>query len=225
MPRVKQIIDKFSKFFVIFLVIFVWIIENGSLIEKSLKVPLGAFAEEIATSTNTTTTSTIEFVTSTTTNTTTTSSITETPQTEELIEEGGAPEEIIQPQELPQLQLPPLKERKLDKEIKIAKNAKHSCSAKNFKIDLTGIDKTIVEFILEGVRSDSENIEIGSLPLGIDITFLNNGDYTYVPGKGDNVFVLQIKNQPGSQKGNFSIPIIYTSGDSTTICQINVINF
>jgi hypothetical protein len=36
---------------------------------------------------------------------------------------------------------------------------------------------------------------------------------------------LEIVNQPGSQKGNFSIPIIYTSSNSTTVCQINVINF
>jgi len=62
------------------------------------------------------------------------------------------------------------------------------------------------------------------LPDGIDITFLNNADYFLSPSKSDNAAVVQITNQPDSQKGNFSIPIIYQSGNSTTICQINIIN-
>jgi hypothetical protein len=120
---------------------------------------------------------------------------------------------------------PLLKERKLEKEIHIDAGARHSCIAKNFSLNLSGRERDIVEIEFTGMRSDLESLEIGSLPLGIDITFLNNADYSWSPAKSDSKAVLQIVNQPGSQKGNFSIPIIYTSGNSTTVCQINIINF
>lgn len=120
---------------------------------------------------------------------------------------------------------PPLKERKLEKKIQIDKNAFHSCAVNNFTIDISGQKQLTVELRLEGMRSDFEHLEIGSLPLGIDITFLSNADYNWQPQKDQEATVLQIINQEGSQKGNFSIPIIYQSGNSTTICQINVINF
>lgn len=143
------------------------------------------------------------------------------PAEEEEITPPGPPEQAAPPLPPP----PPLKERKLDKQVHFDKEARHSCVLKNFTINISGHDKTILEFKLEGARSDFENLEIGSLPLGIDITFLNNAGYSWRPQKNDNIAVLQITNQAGSQKGNFNIPIIYQSGDSTTACQVNVINF
>jgi len=147
---------------------------------------------------------------------------TEEPPEEEFIEES-VPQPEPQPESTPPT--PPLKERKLTKEIHIDAGARHSCAAKNFSLNLFGVNQAIMELEFTGMRSDLENLEIGSLPLGIDITFLNNADYSWSPSKSDSGAVLQIINQPGSQKGNFSIPIIYTSGNSTTVCQINVINF
>lgn len=145
---------------------------------------------------------------------------------EEFIEETlPQPEPQPAPQSNPVPYLPLLKERKFTKMVRLNKDARHSCAAKSFTVDLSGRESVISELELSGTRSDFENIEIGSLPLGIDITFLSNADYTYAPPRNDNSVVLQIVNQPGSQKGNFSIPIIYTSDNSTTICQINVINF
>jgi hypothetical protein len=155
-------------------------------------------------------------------------------QAEELASQSEiVPEEesVDKPEPQPELQpestppTPPLKERKLTKEIHIDIGARHSCAAKNFNVNLSGKNQAVVELEFTGMRSDSENLEIGSLPLGIDVTFLNNGDYSWSPSKSDSSAILQIVNQPGSQKGNFSIPIIYTSGNSTTICQINIINF
>mgnify|MGYP001605653775 CR=1 FL=1 len=139
--------------------------------------------------------------------------------------EEELPEEAPPPSEPPQPQLPPLKEYKYQKEVRIDKSARHSCVAKSFTADVSGRESIILELELRGARSDFENIEIGSLPAGIDITFLDNANYEYQPKRSDSGAVLQITNQSGSQKGNFSIPIIYISGNSTTICQINIINF
>jgi len=141
---------------------------------------------------------------------------------EELIEEEPPQPE---PQSDPAPQPLSLKKRKIEKEIHIDKNARHSCAVKGFTVNISGHGSVISELELNGERGDSENIEIGSLPLGVDITFLNNADYVYSPSRNEGSTVLQINNQSGSQKGNFSIVIIYTSGNSTTICQINVINF
>jgi len=143
---------------------------------------------------------------------------------EVLYEEMIAVDEDIVISEPLNPQLPPIRERRFDKKVRIAKDARHSCAAKNFRIDISGQSQTIAEFTLDGDRSDIEAIKIGSLPLGIDITFLNNADHEYSPARKDDVFVLQIINQLGSQKGDFNIPILYTSGNETMICQLNVIN-
>ncbi len=119
---------------------------------------------------------------------------------------------------------PPLKEHKLEKQIILDENAQPGCQATNFTIDISNKNSAIVELDLNGKRDSFEDLEIGSLPLGIDIIFLNNADYSWSPSKSDNTAVLQITNQDGSQKGSFSIPIIYTKGNSTTICQINIVN-
>jgi hypothetical protein len=141
---------------------------------------------------------------------------------EEIIEEDYT--EITGRDEPLQPQPPPLKERRPQKPVRFDKNARHSCAANNFTVNISGQSLAIAELKLEGGRSDIENLEIGSLPLGIDITFLNNSDYEYRPQISDNAAVLQIINQPGSQKGDFNIPIIFKSGNLTTICQINTIN-
>jgi hypothetical protein len=122
---------------------------------------------------------------------------------------------------------PILKERKLDKKIKISKESEYSCSARNFQVDFSsGPNERIVELELEGKKPKNAVLEIGSLPLGIDITFLNNANYEWNVSQGENIAVLQIIKQAFSQKGNFNIPIIYTDKDSgeSVICQINVIN-
>jgi hypothetical protein len=118
-----------------------------------------------------------------------------------------------------------LKERKYSKTFTLDQKANHFCAPKNFSLNLSGQEKAITELELGGKRIDAAMIEIGSLPPGIDITFLASGDYVWRPLQDENTAILYITNQPGSQKGNFSIPIIYTSGNSTTVCQINVINF
>lgn len=120
-----------------------------------------------------------------------------------------------------------LKERKLQKHIEVDPKATHSCRVEPFAIDISNNPSALVKITLARTRGEGqpEEIEIGSLPLGIDMVFANNKDYIYQPQAYETTLDLEITNQPGSQKGNFNIAIIYTSGNSTTMCQINVINF
>jgi hypothetical protein len=211
---------KFIKITIIFLIITAWIFSGWPAISLQ--------AQE---ATSTTTLDSTETSTPETTNSTPEVS---PPPIEEPASQikGSQEEEFVnelasQPeQELESLLSPQklIKERKFERLVHFDKNPQHACIAKNFNVDLSGNNQSVVELEFTGMRSDSENLEIGSLPLGIDIVFLNNAAYEYQPQKSDSGAVLQITNQPGSQKGNFSIPIIYTSGNSTTVCQINVIN-
>jgi len=76
-------------------------------------------------------------------------------------------------------------------------------------------------------KSGIYEVEIGSLPTGIDIRFLKNNDYQYSPTALETVVDIIIANQTGSSRGDFNIPIIYSkkdTPDSSMICQINIIN-
>ncbi len=200
----------------IFVLIFAWIY-NFPLPDSAFWKNLGGqnwsavFAEEATTSTST---STNEIITQ--------------PQ----IDEGIAPEEIA-PEEiapLPEpapLPKPPFKERMLNKNFRFARDAAHRCNVETFKIDISGRLSAQARIMLSGKKIQSGEIEIGSLPIGIDIQFSQNENYLHGVSQNDNAFDLEIDNQEGSQKGNFNIPILYTNEETnqTIICQINIINF
>jgi hypothetical protein len=184
-----------------------------------------------STSTNTTTNQINTTATSTIQTTSTFSSsenLTEETTIEETTEEEQA--EISQPElipeEPPQPPPPPLKQRKIEKEVKIDFSAPYICKAKNFSIDISNKNQAIIEIELLGTKPQNSTLEIGNLPLGIDITFLNTANYTWNPLPNEITAVLQITNQPGSQKGNFNIVILYTdnSTQKSSICQVNIIN-
>ncbi|MEO0228249.1 MAG: hypothetical protein ABIL70_09405, partial [candidate division WOR-3 bacterium] len=119
----------------------------------------------------------------------------------------------------------PKKRRQIEKNIRPDKNAKHSCKIKDFHINpLTKGHEATTELLLSGNLSGKQIIEIGSLPVGIDVLFQKNNDYIYTPVEGENRIALNIVIYPDAQKGNFSIPIIYKSGNSTTVCQLNINN-
>ena len=123
----------------------------------------------------------------------------------------------------------PLKVRSLHKNVVLDEKATHSCRAEPFRLDISGKSYLATTLILQNSgKQEPEEIEIGSLPIGIDITFSKNKDYIYRPQTGETALDLEITSEPGSQKGSFGIPIIYTKkgvSDSTTVCQINVVNF
>jgi hypothetical protein len=151
------------------------------------------------------------------------------PAEEEILtEEEGLPEEIVYlPPERILSPMAPLIERMLDRDFEIAEGAEHYCDAEIFKIDISGRASVPVRILLGGERIKSGEIEIGSLPLGIDILFSQNRDHLRGVSERDSALDLEIINQEGSQKGNFSIPIIFTDKErnQTTVCQMNIINF
>jgi hypothetical protein len=113
----------------------------------------------------------------------------------------------------------PLKIRKIEKMINIKNPDNLSCSADQFSINIKEEETKFVNFKLSG--QGTKNLEIGSLPAGIDIVFAENNDYQISTNK--DIVQLKIYRQRASERGNFSIPIIFNSKSSTIICQINII--
>ena len=122
---------------------------------------------------------------------------------------------------------PRLSVREFKKRVVPDSRAFHSCEAEIFRIDISGKSSAKARIMLERDSDAPYKVEIGGVPHGINITFSKNSGYRYTQGAGDRSLELAIINQPGSQKGNFSVPIIYTQKgvkDSPVICQINIVN-
>jgi hypothetical protein len=192
--------NKFLKTSIVFLLVFSWIFSEGVEIWQKPKVASAQLTEEEQSSEN-------------------------SDELDEEVNEEGSSLSVPVIEELQVVQPEPLKERRVEKIVNLDKTATHKCNAEPFRIDISNRQMAFVHILLEkGKIQGSEEIEIGSLPIGIDLLFSKNKDYLYQPQIDESSLDIEITNQPGSQKGNFSIPIIYTSGNSTTICQINIIN-
>jgi|GEM_PF-3101506 len=138
-----------------------------------------------------------------------------------LVEESLQP--IIEPVPLP----PRLSVRNFTKEIIIDPNAAHYCEASPFAIDVSGRHSFSTKIMLQKSPEEDYELEIGSLPEGVDMKFSRNDDYVYEPDSDENTVSLRIRNEEGSRVGNFTVPIIFTQRakeDSSTICQINIVN-
>lgn len=155
-------------------------------------------------------------------------SVTELPLDE--VEEVGLENQSFVSEELPPVA--PLPVRNVPIEIEVDTDATHSCTFDPFTIT-TGKRSSFVTYLAVhefGEASEAEyQLEIGSLPEGIDITFAANSDYVYRPRSGETEIKLNITNVKGSRKGNFSISVIYTketedTPDSVTLCQMNIVN-
>lgn len=124
-------------------------------------------------------------------------------------------------------QLPPLSVRKYTKEIVIDGGASHSCEAEVFRVDVSGKYSESARIIFSQNIYESYEMEIGGLPNGIDMQFDKTADYVYKPNLKDELVDITITVQSRAQKGDFTVPIIYTQKgieDSSVICQINVVN-
>lgn len=136
-------------------------------------------------------------------------------------------EESLQPI-IESVPLPPrLLVRNFTKEIIIDPNATHYCEAEPFSIDVSGRSYFSTKIMLKKSQNEDYELEIGSLPEGIDVKFSKNGDYLYDLDSDENIVSLRIHNEEGSRIGNFTIPVIFTKKgkeDLSTICQINIVN-
>jgi hypothetical protein len=156
---------------------------------------------------------------------------TSTETVEEVIEETEAQEEQNEEEAQPIIPyIPPrptLSVRNFKKNILIDPAAAHSCEAETFRIDIS--DGAPAQANIRFFRDTDERyeMEIGGLPDGIDVSFERDGLYRHTQGPEDRYLALRVAKQAGAQKGNFSIPIIYTrkgNKDSSVICQINIVN-
>jgi hypothetical protein len=142
-------------------------------------------------------------------------------------EEAVPDEPLVQYVEPQVPSTPPLSVRKYAKEIVFDNETPHSCAAETFRVDVSGKDSARARIILFKGADVAHEVEIGGLPNGIDVRFEKTHTYTYQPGSGEMAVDLIVERDARAQKGNFTVPIIYTPQglpNSSTICQINVIN-
>lgn len=114
----------------------------------------------------------------------------------------------------------PLKTRKIEKQIELKNPDNISCNFNPFSLQINEEETKLVNLNLS-TPPGKKILEIGSLPDGIDMTFVENNSYE-IQTNSDKV-QLKIYRQKGSARGNFSLPIILSSANSNIICQINVI--
>jgi len=119
---------------------------------------------------------------------------------------------------------------KTKKEVKVQSNqniqTQQNCSVEPFNIEIKPNEsKTAVIKLKKNTQLEGEKLMIGNLPQGIYIFFAKNNDYETDVSPDEKELTLTIAAVPNAQTGSFSIPIIYQNGNSTTICQINIINF
>ncbi len=155
----------------------------------------------------------------------------EEPLAEEIVQELLPEEPVIEEpilEEIPREDtIPTLSVRRFEKPIFLDKEALHSCEADNFRLDVSDKQRISGKILLNKNSDIAYEVEVGSLPDGIDIRFSDNREYLYQPGSSENVLEFDIVRQDGAQKGDFTIPFIYTQkglGDSSVICQFNIVN-
>lgn len=155
----------------------------------------------------------------------------EEPLVEEIIEEPlieePLPEEPLIEELVREDTIPALTVRRFEKPIFLDKEALHSCEAQLFRLDISDQQHGTGRVLLNASSDISYEIEVGSLPDGIDIRFSENNKYLYQLGSTENFLEFDIIKQEGAQKGDFTVPFIYTQkglGDSSVICQFNIVN-
>lgn len=127
------------------------------------------------------------------------------------------------------LEVEELSVRRYEKDIILDESATHTCRADIFRADLDSSDFSRARVTLFQNRKKSlpSFLEIWALPLGIDVVFKSNEDYSYTPGTRETVIEFDITRQAGADVGDFTIPIIYTLQEwngSSVVCQINILN-
>lgn len=129
--------------------------------------------------------------------------------------------------EEPEPPLPILKERVYTKEIVIDPEALHACQAAPFSVDVSKRSTASVKLMLSGTWEGAYELEVGGLPLGIDMFFVRSDDYVYHPSVDEDTATLRVSAQEGAREGNFTVPVIFTKQEgkgSSVICQVNIVN-
>lgn len=143
------------------------------------------------------------------------------PEPQPLAEPKEVPKPVEQAQEVP----PPL--RIFTKKIFVNKDAVHTCTAEVFTVDMSKQSSAQNTLNLTKEADIAYEVEVGSLPTGIDVRFTDTNDYSKQIGLEDTAVDFTITKKANAATGSFTIPIIYTQKgvfDSSVICQVNVVN-
>jgi len=125
------------------------------------------------------------------------------------------------PRNLPEVRiLPEALEAEIDEE------ALHSCSVRDFSVDLSILPNKNNLLVVTNPTLNSANMEIVGLPRGLEIIFTKTKDSAVSVATGQSEIPFTIKKGGDIQKGNFNVVFLFTrkigSKESTTTCQMNV---
>jgi hypothetical protein len=114
------------------------------------------------------------------------------------------------------------------KEVSVDAAADHFCETSPSLLDLTRQESArFFVNLSHGTSTGHEYLDLGSMPYGIDMRFVNGNRYRFDRVEEQSEVEVSVSVLPGAQRGSLSIPIIYTKEreqDSSVICQINILN-
>ncbi len=101
----------------------------------------------------------------------------------------------------------------------------YGCSVTPFSVNISNtsvIAKVYIENINQ-IGQEIKSLEVGELPGGFMITFANK-QFSQRITSNNTEFDISLEKNKNSQKGSFTVPIIYSVGETAVICQVNIIN-
>lgn len=104
-------------------------------------------------------------------------------------------------------------------------NGSYACDVSPFSVNISNSSEESVIKIqnINQVGSSDRQIEIGKLPSGLKVVF--PGDtYEKKITTDETEFTVSIAKDSFAQRGSFTIPVFYSVGDITVMCQMNVVN-
>lgn len=116
-------------------------------------------------------------------------------------------------------------------EVNISKNSidytggSYTCSVSPFSVDISHTSATTKVLInnINQTGQQSKLLQVGELPRGFNITFANK-EFSQKITSNITEFSISIEKNVNSQKGSFTIPVIYSVGEKNVVCQVNIIN-
>lgn len=104
-------------------------------------------------------------------------------------------------------------------------NGSHTCSVSPFSVDISHTFATTKVSIqnINQIGQELKMLEIGELPRGFNVTFANQ-EFSQKITSTNTEFIISLEKNANSQKGSFTVPVLYSVGETTVLCQVNIIN-
>ncbi len=104
-------------------------------------------------------------------------------------------------------------------------NGSHTCSVTPFVVNISNTS-AVTKVSIQNINhtgEESKTLVLGELPRGLNIMFANK-EFSQNITSPSTEFNISIEKNANSQKGSFTVPILYSVGETTVICQVNIIN-